>query len=314
MTIKNKSTWDLAPRSYEDSLGAHAMDEDIPRKMERSAYNYLDIKIDDPGFSDASPLDFSLQFQQFALFNAGSKAWDETAKILISAADQAELTDDPLGHPIWIALIRHAKMAPNEDAAIDLLSHAKFRKLIDHKSWDKMTDAVKYEGLLYTLTKSGDLPKRLSSAKRITSFFGNELVRAGALISAGKYYLDTNNQANAAQCEDLLKATCKRLYNLDLVEPAALAFAVTDLRFRRLKLSGQVPDALEFLGKAWQKLANIPPLDRSRQLRYKAMNGLYNKRLEAAQIAGQTDLIDNIRQEWRDYLLMQLSNLSEAEA
>lgn len=302
MQFDNRESPVLPAMSYADSAGAHAMDDDIHRKFERSAFNYQNVAEDDEGYSTASPREFSLHFLEVSLFNSGINSWEKTTSLLRRSAAQAKGLKTEKEHPVWLALVRHAWAAPSPEAAEALFEGTQLARPIDHSSWSGYPDTLKFEALLYALSQSPDVPKRLSTVRGLKGFFRSPAFQTAAVISACGYYDAEGRTEPFLHCASLLKKVNSGLYNLKGEHFPGFFFRAAFIRTQEYLKRGEPAKAQKLLDKAWVAATKLPVAKHCERIRYVAMDRLYALRVSVVGANGDTVKLTAVHRDWKVYL------------
>jgi len=295
-------------RRYDESAGASAMSNDLPRRFERAAYNYLDISPNDEAYREVDPGSLALQFHKFALFNSGVRGWENIAEILITAAAQAKRIKNAEGNPIWVAMFRHARNAATREIAEEFLRHSIIHQHIDDKAWLDMPEPLKFEALQYAASCSRARQARIMSAESVRIFFSSEEFQIGSILGVCYIYHRENNDTE-------LKHALQVLHDLDpdvyyLRKEIYSGFLFRLVRYRA-KVNGLSSDVLTLYKDAWARAAALPLRAEMRPVRYKAMNDLYDERVSAAKALQDEDAVHAAHEDWRRFLELQISQIDE---
>jgi len=302
----------LPRRSFKNSLGAQAMNDDVQRRFERSAYNYIDVSLDDKAFRNVDPQDIAMQKLKFYLFNAGSKTWDQSADILKDISKHVRTSKkNEYRHPIWLAMLHHARTAINSEVALRFLAHGIIPLSLDDKLWAKFPDALKLEALLIEVRKLTERPSQLENTTKLKSYFRSSQFQIGSILSACQIYSNANNLDEVRRLLGLLKELNPALYALDRKVNAAFYFRT--LRFRTLlnKADNLLLDNNTLLEKAWKKARRFPLSPGTEIVRYRAIQSMYEQRVETANMLANSESLLLAQTEWKKFLELQLQKTSE---
>ncbi|MBL4854253.1 MAG: hypothetical protein JKY25_08455 [Robiginitomaculum sp.] len=282
------------------------MDDDISKKYERSAYNYIQVSLKDKDYKDADPGILALHLQQFSLYNIGIKSWEETAEILLIVAGYVREMKHNYTHPIWLAMYRHVKNAPDAQSAGAFISKGILKKSIEHKDWNKLPDTLKFEGLIFASKMEGVLPSRFASVKTFRSFFKSSKVACGCLLAVCAEFMHAGRRKDLQHCVDLLKQMNPGLFDLDDISVSGFLFAVSRFRRSLHNQNSEFEQSRKVLTKTWGKAILLPMQPEGRKARFEAIKFLYQERLQNAALLQDEQAKIQAHNNWKSYLLKQI--------
>ncbi|PHS38634.1 MAG: hypothetical protein COA91_07660 [Robiginitomaculum sp.] len=302
----------LPYRSFKNSLGAQAMNDDVQRRSVRRAFNNIDISINDEGFSDATPQEIALQKLQFYLFNAGSKTWEQSAEVLINIANIVKGFDSGVSnHPVWLSMFRHARTAINPTRAREFLTHSIAPLSLDDMRWEKMPDTLKFEALFFEARALTGIPAPWASIEKLKEFFICPFFQVGSILAACKVYAQSNKIDEVKHLLELLKGIYPGLYNLD--ETMNIGYYFRTLEYRALinNADSLFEDNVALSEKAWQKISKFPIPAHTEIVRYKALQKIYDLRVILADRLANEEYLRLAQTDWKNFLEAEIENASE---